>query len=38
MNDYGQVSITNSTPTGGWNVRDYRLIPASQASMFRYIY
>ena len=38
MNDYGQVSITNPTPTGGWDVRDYRLIPASQASMYRYIY
>jgi surface antigen len=38
MNDYGQVGINNPTPTGGWGVRDYRLIPASQASMYRYIY
>lgn len=38
MNDAGQVSMTNPTPTGGWDVRDYRLIPASQASMYRYIY
>jgi surface antigen len=38
MNDYGQVSIDNSRPTGGWGVRDFRLIPASQVSMYRYIY
>jgi surface antigen len=38
MNDYGQVSIDNPRPTGGWGVRDYRLIPASQISMYRYIY
>lgn len=38
MNDYGQVSIGDSRPTGGWGVRDFRLIPASQAGAYRYIY
>lgn len=38
MNDYGQVAIDNPHPTGGWGVRDFRLIPASQISMYRYIY
>lgn len=38
MNDFGQVSITNPASAGGWDVRDYRLIPASQVSMYRYIY
>jgi LysM repeat protein len=25
MNSHGQVSMTNSTPTGGWSVRDYKI-------------
>jgi surface antigen len=26
MNSHGQVSMSNSTPTGGWGVRDYKVV------------
>lgn len=29
MNSYGQKSMTNSTPTGGWDVVDWKQVPAS---------
>jgi len=29
MNSYGQVSMTDSTPTGGWGVADWKLVPDS---------
>lgn len=29
MNSRGQVSMTDSTPTGGWGKRDYKIISAS---------
>ena len=38
MNSYGQVSMTNSSPAGGWGRVDYKLIPASGASRYTYIY
>lgn len=38
MNSYGQVSMTNSTPTGGWGRVDWKLIPASLAGTYGYIY
>lgn len=38
MNSYGQVSISNPTPTGGWGRRDFKLEPADSASRFRFIY
>jgi len=38
MNSYGQRSMTDATPTGGWNVRDYKLISASGAGDYTFIY
>lgn len=38
MNSYGQVSMTNSTPTGGWGRVDWKLIPAGSASSWSFIY
>ena len=38
MNDHGQASMTNAAPAGGWGRVDYRLIPASGASYYTYIY
>ena len=38
MNSYGQVSMTNSTPTGGWGRVDFKLVPAATASRYYYIY
>jgi len=38
MNSRGQVSMTNPTPTGGWGVVDWKLIPAAQARSFNYIH
>ncbi|HUC89814.1 MAG TPA: CHAP domain-containing protein [Patescibacteria group bacterium] len=38
MNSYGQRSMTDSTPTGGWGVIDWKLIPASQTSGYTFIY
>lgn len=36
MNSYGQKSMTNSTPTGGWDVVDWKVVPIS--SYPNYIY
>jgi surface antigen len=36
MNSYGQVSMTNSTPTGGWGVRDYKVVAGAGAMKFIY--
>jgi N-acetylmuramoyl-L-alanine amidase len=38
MNSYGQVSMTDSTPRGGWGVVDWKLIPAGLAGTYSYIY
>ena len=38
MNSYGQKSMTDSTPTGGFGAVDYKLIPASGASGYTFIY
>jgi surface antigen len=38
MNAGGQVSMTDPTPTGGWGRVDWKLIPASAAGTYRYIY
>lgn len=38
MNSRGQVSMTNSAPTGGWGVVDWKFIPAAQARSFNYIH
>ena len=38
MNSHGQVSMTDSTPAGGWGRVDWKLIPASSAAGFNYIH
>lgn len=38
MNSSGQVSMTDSTPTGGWGRVDWKFIPSGQASSFTYIH
>ncbi len=38
MNSSGQVSMTDSRPAGGWGRVDWKLIPASLASTYTYIY
>jgi surface antigen len=38
MNSYGQRSMTDSTPTGGWGRIDYKIVPAGSASRYYYIY
>jgi surface antigen len=38
MNSYGQRSMTDSTPTGGWGVVDWKLIPADLVNTYTYIY
>jgi len=38
MNSYGQKSMTNSTPTGGFGVVDYKLISAGGAGDYTFIY
>ncbi len=38
MNSYGQRSMADSTPTGGWGRIDWKLIPASAAQSYTYIY
>lgn len=37
MNSRGQRSMTDPTPAGGWNKRDYKLIPADKAATYNYI-
>ncbi|GAC1392386.1 MAG: autolysin/adhesin Aae [Candidatus Saccharimonadales bacterium] len=36
MNSHGQISINDATPTGGWHVRDYKLI--STVGNLKFIY
>jgi len=36
MNSHGQVSMTNTTPTGGLFVRDYKLVPSVGSLKFIY--
>lgn len=38
MNSYGQRSIADSTPYGGWDRIDYKLLPADVAARYYYIY
>ncbi len=38
MNSFGQRSMTNSTPVGGWGVVDWKLIPASLTSSYTFVY
>ncbi|HVO86844.1 MAG TPA: LysM peptidoglycan-binding domain-containing protein [Candidatus Binatia bacterium] len=38
MNDYGQISMTDSRGYGGWGRIDYRLIPADAAGRYKFIY
>lgn len=38
MNSRGQLSMTDSTPAGGWGKRDYKVIPADLARTYNYIY
>lgn len=38
MNSYGQVSMTNSAPAGGWGRIDYKLISADGASQWTFVY
>jgi surface antigen len=37
MNSSGQVSMTDSTPAGGWGRIDWKLVPASKAAGYNYI-
>jgi surface antigen len=37
MNSYGQVSMTDSRPRGGWGVVDWKLIAAGTAAGYNYI-
>lgn len=38
MNSRGQVSINDSSPAGGWNRVDWKLVPADRASGYTYVY
>lgn len=38
MNSYGQRSMTDPTPIGGWGVKDWKLIPAGTAASYNYIH
>lgn len=38
MNSRGQVSMTDSSPAGGWGRVDWKLIPAGTASSYNYIH
>lgn len=38
MNSYGQVSMADPTPRGGWDVVDWKLIPADEAGTYSYVY
>lgn len=38
MNSYGQTSMTDATPRGGWGVVDWKLIPAGDAGSYTYVY
>ncbi len=36
MNSHGQVSMTDATPRGGWNVKDYKLFAGAGSLKFIY--
>jgi len=38
MNSSGQVSITDSRPTGGWGRVDFKFVPAGTAGLYSYVY
>ncbi len=38
MNSYGQVSIGDTTPRGGWGVVDWKLVPADLVGTYSYVY
>lgn len=38
MNSSGQVSMTDTSRAGGWGRVDFKLIPASTASQYSYVY
>lgn len=38
MNSYGQRSMTDSSSTGGWGVKDWKLVPAGAAASYNYIH
>jgi surface antigen len=38
MNSYGQVSMNDTTPRGGWGVVDWKLISASAAASYNYVH
>lgn len=38
MNSHGQVSMTDTTPTGGWGRVDWKLVPADRAVTYNYIH
>ncbi len=38
MNSYGQVSMTDSTPRGGWGVIDWKFVSADLAGTYSYVY
>ncbi|HSX29986.1 MAG TPA: LysM peptidoglycan-binding domain-containing protein [Candidatus Saccharimonadales bacterium] len=38
MNSYGQKSMTDPTPVGGWGVVDWKYIPPDQVSTYSFIY
>ncbi|HJQ08971.1 MAG TPA: LysM peptidoglycan-binding domain-containing protein [Candidatus Saccharimonadales bacterium] len=38
MNSYGQVSMTDTRPTGGWGRVNWKFIPNSLAGTYTYIY
>jgi len=38
MNSYGQVSMSDSTGTGGWGRVDWKMIPADRARTYNYIH
>jgi surface antigen len=37
MNSRGQASISDSTPTGGWNRVDYKLVQPSHMTAFKFV-
>ena len=38
MNSYGQVSMGDPTPHGGWGVVDWKLVPADLVGTYSYVY
>jgi surface antigen len=38
MNSFGQVSMSDSSPRGGWGVVDWKLVPAGLVGSYSYVY